>query len=297
MFTLKQLEVFISLSHKQRVIDVASEFQMSQSAISMSIKELEKIVGEKLFERIGKLLILNDRGTFFLEQIYPHVDALQKVYTNFSSQKIQGNLRLCASVTIANYLMPKYIDKYIKIHKNVKFSLKSTNTNDVIRLIKEGAYDIGFIENKCSDETLICKMIASDELVVVTTNQELAKKNMHFIDTLSSMKWIMREVGSGTRSTFLDTIYPQSVNIYMEFDNAETIKRFLKFSLNYISCLPRISVERELKEGSLFELPIRGYEFKRDFILIMRKDKKSSMLVDNFVKFISNYIYPHIGQR
>ncbi len=288
MFTLKQLEVFISLAQKQKVIEVASEFQMSQSAISMSIKELEKIVGEKLFERIGKRLTLNERGILFLEQVSLHVDALQKVYTNFSSQKIEGNLRLCASVTIANYLMPKYIDEYNKIHQNVKFSLKSTNTNDVIRFIKEGAYDIGFIEDKCNDEMLTCKKIASDELVVVTANQDLAKEEEHFIDTLATMQWIMREVGSGTRSTFLNAISPESVNIYMEFDHTETIKKFLKLSSNYISCLPRISVLQELKEGSLFELPIRGYEFKRDFILIMRKDKKSSMLVDDFMKFISN---------
>ncbi|MDD2358262.1 MAG: LysR family transcriptional regulator, partial [Thiovulaceae bacterium] len=258
MFTLKQLEVFISLAQKQKVIDVASEFQMSQSAISMSIKELEKIVGEKLFERIGKRLTLNERGILFWEQVALHIDALQKVYTNFSSQKIEGNLRLCASVTIANYLMPKYIDEYSKLHQNVKFSLKSTNTNDVIRFIKEGTYDIGFIEDKCSDEMLTCKKIASDELVVITANEELAKKSVHFIDTLASMQWIMREVGSGTRSTFLDTISPESVNIYMEFDHTETIKKFLKLSSNYISCLPRISVAQELHEGSLFELPIRG---------------------------------------
>ena len=287
MFTLKQLEVFISLAHKQRVIDVAVEFDMSQSAISMSIKELEKIVGEKLFEWIGKRLTLNERGVLFLEQIASHVEALQKVYTNFSSQKIEGSLRICASVTISNYLLPKYIDEYSHIHKNVKFSLKSANTNEVIRLIKEGVYDIGFIEDKCSDETLTCKKIGSDELVVVTSNSTLGQKEDHYIDSLSNMQWIMRESGSGTRSVFLDAISPESVNIYMEFDHTETIKKFLKLSPNYISCLPKISVEKELNEGSLFELKIRGYSFDRDFILIMRKDKKASMLVDDFTNFIS----------
>lgn len=287
MFTLKQLEVFIALAQSQKVIDVAQAFNMSQSAISMSIKELEKIVTEKLFERIGKRLTLNERGVLFLEQIAPHVDALQKVFTNFSSQKIEGNLRLCASVTIANYLMPNYIDAYSKLHTNVKFSLKSTNTNDVIRSIKEGIYDIGFIEDRCSDEMLTCKPIGADELVVITSNEALAQKKEHFIDTLSSMEWIMREVGSGTRSAFLSTIAPEVVNIHMEFDHTETIKKFLKLSPNYIACLPRISVEQELKEGSLFELHIRGYDFRRDFILILRKEKKSSMLVDDFMKFIS----------
>lgn len=288
MFTLKQLEVFISLAYKQKVIDVAMEFQLSQSAISMSIKELESIVGEKLFERIGKRLTLNERGVLFLELVTPQVNALRKVYANFSSQKIEGNLRLCASSTIANYLIPKYINRYNEAHQNVKFSLKSTNTNDVIKLIKNGTYDIGFIEDKCNDEMLICKKIASDELVVVVADRKLAKVKEHFIDTLASMQWIMREVGSGTRSTFLNTISPENINIYMEFDHTETIKNFLKLSPNYISCLPRISVEQELKDGSLFELPIRGYDFKRDFILIMRKDKKNSMLANDFMKFISN---------
>lgn len=290
MFTLKQLEVFISLARKQKVIDVATEFNMSQSAISMSIKELEKIIGENLFERIGKRLTLNERGVLFLEQIFEHVDSLEKVYTNFSSQKIEGSLRICASVTITNYLMPKYIDDYSRIHQNVKFSLKSANTNDVIRMIKEGAYDIGFIEDKCNDEALTCKKITTDELVVVTSNKELASKDEHYIDALSNMQWIMREVGSGTRAVFLDAISPETINIYMEFDHTETIKKFLRLSPNYISCLPRISVEKELNSGSLFELNIRGHSFERDFILIMRKDKKTSMLVDDFTKFISNSI-------
>lgn len=290
MFTLKQLEVFISLAHKQKVIDVATEFNMSQSAISMSIKELEKIVGENLFERIGKRLTLNERGVLFLELVSVHIDALQKVYANFSAQKIEGSLRICASVTITNYLMPKYIDEYSRIQHNVKFSLKSANTNEVIRMIKEGVYDLGFIEDKCNDEALTCRKIASDELVVVTSNKELSLEESYFIDNLADMQWIMREAGSGTRAVFLDAIFPEAINIYMEFDHTETIKKFLKLSSNYISCLPRLSVEKELEEGSLFEVPIRGYDFQRDFILIMRKDKKVSMLVDDFMKFISNSI-------
>jgi DNA-binding transcriptional LysR family regulator len=286
MFTLKQLEIFISLSQKQKVIDVAIEFGISQSAISMAIKELEKTVGERLFERIGKRLTLNERGVLFLEQIAEHVEALQKSFTNFSSQKIEGNLRLCASVTIASYLMPKYINDYSNMHQNVKFSLKSANTNDVIRSVKEGIYDIGFIEDRCNDEGLTCKKIGSDELVVLTTNEKLAREKEHFIDSIASMQWIMREVGSGTRSVFLDTIAPENINIYMEFDHTETIKKFLSLSQNYIACLPRISVEQELKEKKLFELRVRGYEFRRDFILIMRKDKKKSVLVDDFMKFL-----------
>ena len=285
MFTLKQLEIFISLAHKERVIDVANEFGMSQSAISMAVKELEKIVGENLFERIGKRLTLNERGVYFLEQVSSHVDGLQKSYISFSSQKIEGTLRICASMTITNYLMPRYIDEYSRINNNVKFTLKSANTNDVLHLVKEGIYDIGFIEDRCSDEAVTCKKITTDELVVVCSNKEMSQQDSYFIDALAHMQWIMRESGSGTRSVFLETIAPETVDIYMEFDHTETIKKFLKLSPNYISCLPRISVEKELEDGSLVELNIRGHKFERDFLLIMRKEKKASMLVDDFTNF------------
>jgi len=62
MYSIKQLELFISLARTQRVVETAKEYEMSQSAVSMSTRELEKELGEPLFDRIGKKLILNDRG-------------------------------------------------------------------------------------------------------------------------------------------------------------------------------------------------------------------------------------------
>ncbi|MDD4883683.1 LysR family transcriptional regulator, partial [Sulfuricurvum sp.] len=67
MFTLRQLEIFAVLAESSRVIDVAEHLSMSPSAVSMAVRELEKEVGEELFERIGKRLILNERGRLFYQ--------------------------------------------------------------------------------------------------------------------------------------------------------------------------------------------------------------------------------------
>jgi len=286
MFTLKQLNIFIALARTQKVVEVAREFNITQAAVSMSIKELENILSERLFERIGKRLTLNERGIFLLEQVSLHVEALQSVYTNFTTHKLEGHLRICASATISDYVLPDLIDDYFYANQNIRFVLKSVNTKDVLRYIKNGEFDIGFIEGGYDDETIISQTIMKDDLVVVTSDASLAKKSSHYIDSLSSKQWILREVGSGTRSVFLETIRPNKVNIYMELDHTQTIIKFLKLRTDYISCLPRRSVQQELAEGVLFEIKIRGYKFQREFKLITREDKQASILVKNFISFI-----------
>lgn len=288
MFSLKQLNIFIALARMQKVVDVASKFNITQAAISMSIKELENILSERLFERIGKRLILNERGSLLLEQVTSHVEVLQEVFDNFTTQKLEGHLRICASATISDYLLPTFIDEYFNFSKNVKFLLKSANTKDVIKYIKSGEFDIGFIEGNYDDESLISKVLMKDELIVVSSDKQLSQKGAKFIDSISDKQWILREVGSGMRSIFLDTISPSKVNIHMELDHTQTIKKFLKLRKNYISCLPKRAVEKELQEGILFEIKIKGYVFQREFKLIIREDRKVSALINNFTNFITS---------
>lgn len=286
MFTLKQLKIFIALARTQKVVEVAREFNITQAAVSMSIKELENILSERLFERIGKRLTLNERGSLLLEQVSSHVESLDNVYANFTTHKLEGHLRICASATISDYVLPDLIDDYIHANPNIKFLLKSVNTKDVLRYIKNGEFDIGFIESNYDDETIVSQTIMKDDLVVVSSDAALAKKSSHYIDVLAQKKWILREVGSGTRSVFLDTIKPHKINIYMELDHMQTIIKFLKLRADYISCLPRRSVQQELEEGTLFETKIRGYKFQREFKLVTREDKQTSILVENFINFI-----------
>lgn len=286
MFTLKQLNIFIALARTQKVVEVAHQFNITQAAVSMSIKELENILSERLFERIGKRLTLNERGAFLLEQVSSHVESLNNTYDNFTTHKLEGHLRICASATISDYVLPDLIDDYFHTNVNIKFLLKSINTKDVLRYIKNGEFDIGFIEGNYNDEAIISQTIMKDELIVVSSDAALAKKSSHYIDSLLSKQWILREVGSGTRSVFLDAIRPNKINIYMELDHTQTIIKFLKLRSDYISCLPRRSVEHELQEGTLFELKIRGYKFQREFKIVTREDKHSSMLVQNFINFI-----------
>jgi DNA-binding transcriptional LysR family regulator len=199
-----------------------------------------------------------------------------------------GELRITASVTIADYLMPKLLNDYLGAYEGLHLKLKSANTSDVIRQVKSGECDFGFIEGACLDSTIECNVLMQDELVVVSRDSGFKTGETLFIDQLVNKKWILREEGSGTRSVFLNTIAPldKELNIFMEFGSIEAIKNFLLSDDAYLSVLPRICVLHELEEEKLFEVRIKNMTFQRDFILIKRHDRIESALMKHFKDFV-----------
>ena len=270
MYSFKQLELFTSLARTQRVVETAKEYEMSQSAVSMSIRELEKELKEQLFDRIGKKLVLNDRGNFLLQECEQPLERLRNIYASFSDAKLMGELRISASATVADYFMPTLINDYLQQHEGMHLRLSSANSSDVIERVKSGEIDLGFIEGACKDNNIECHVLMQDELIVVTGDHAFKEHDPLFIDQLLEKRWVMREEGSGTRSVFLNTIAPldKELNVFMEFGSIEAIKNFLESGRDYFTVLPRITVEDDLRSGKLFKVHVRNMEFHRDFILV-----------------------------
>ncbi|HIC42758.1 MAG TPA: LysR family transcriptional regulator, partial [Sulfurimonas sp.] len=119
MFSLRQIELFISVSQANTLIDVANKYKMSQSAISMALKELENHLDEKLFERLGKKLILNERGRLFLNEVQPLFLELKSLHQTFTQNHFRGEINIGASLTTAHYIMPQLMTSYMKERNNV----------------------------------------------------------------------------------------------------------------------------------------------------------------------------------
>ncbi len=288
MFTLRQLEIFVALAESSRVIDVAESLRMSPSAVSMAVRELEKEVGEELFERIGKRLVLNERGRFFDERARSIVDASGDLYESFRADRGGGHLHLAASVTISNYLLPAWIGDYRSEHMGVKVSLKTANSTEVIEMVRSGGCDLGFIEGRFEEGDLESLRLRDDELVVITSDPALAERPF-YIDELAQRRWVLRERGSGTREIFLSRIAPvdRELRIDMEFEHNEAIKRYLIHDMQALSCLPRLSVADELGAGKMYEVRIAAHRFDREFRLIWRREQTFTRVVSDFKRYVS----------
>ena len=286
MFTLKEIEFFLTLCEYESVSKTAEELLVTQSAVSLAVKSLEEKLGEKIFDRIGKKLILNERGRYFKDIIKPHFLALKDAKSVFAKNRVFGKLRVIASKTISNYLLAEPIYRFLSDFKEAKIEKKTQNSHVIAEKILNGEADIGFVESEIKEIDIKSEKIADDELIVVTGDRELAQKE-RFMDTLLEKKWILRERGSGTREIFLKNIgdLSKKLHIFLEFSELEEIKSVL-YHKDTLTCISNYAVKRELEDKKLFRIKIKNILFNRNLYLIYHKNKTKTKLFEEFVSFI-----------
>ena len=286
--TIRQMEIFLEVANIGHLTKVAEKMGLSQSAISMSIKELENIIGHKLFDRINKKLVLNEKGRAFAETIAPIISRLNDIEEEFKNDENNGELFIGVSTTIADYLMPSVICQYMNSYPYVKVNLKIGNTRNVAKMVENGTIDLGFVEGKVDSPSIKQEIIGLDELIVVTGDRYLATSQDEFyIDNLLNKQWILREEGSGTREVFLTHLgdLASKLNLFLELGHPESIKNMLIQSKKCLTCLPKISVIKELESKELYEIKIKNLKFERQFLLIYHKDKYKTSLLNKFIYF------------
>jgi len=216
------------------------------------------------------------------------VSKLNDIEEEFKNDENNGELLIGVSTTIADYLIPPIICDYMKSYPQVKVNLKIGNTREIADLIESGAVDLGFVEGNVDSTSIKQEIVGPDELIVVTGDRELAEKQeSYYIDKLLDKRWILREEGSGTREVFLTHLgdLAAQINLFLELRHPESIKNMLIQSKKCLTCLPRISVMKELERGELYELKIKKLKFERQFLLIYHKDKYKTSLLSKFIYF------------
>lgn len=285
--TLKELNFFYKLCENPQVTQVASELNISQSAISLAIKSLENSLNEQLFDRIGKKLILNEKGKYFKEKTLPSYLALMDAQTIFQENKLAGNIKIASSRTISNYIMPNIYYDFLTKYKDVKLDISTINSSKIIEKILKSELDIGLIEVDTQNSSLIKEKLSDDELIVVTSDKNYLKEA--FIDTIKK-RWILREIGSGTREIFINQIgeISKELDIFMQLQDFEEIKKIVLNNPDTVTAISKIIVEEELKEKKLFQIKLKNLKLKREFYLVYHKEKTKNLLFETLIEFLKN---------
>lgn len=274
--TLKQLEYFFEVCKTSSITKSAKNIGISQSTLSLSIKDLETSLKTVLFDRVGKNLLVNENGRLFYEKTMPLVLELQNI-KNMTKHGNQIKINLHSSQNIGMYLLPKAL---LDLTQIAKINLKITNSESIIKNILNNICDIGIIESLKYDTSLITKKICDDELVVVSGDKNFSKKEI-YIDELCDEKWILRENGSGLKDTFLSNL-PSNVNLntITQINNTKAIIELIR-NERIFSCIPKFILKNEAKNG-IYEVKIKNIKFIRTLNLIYRKEKEKN---DIFLEF------------
>jgi DNA-binding transcriptional LysR family regulator len=256
----------------------------------MALQELESNLKTKFFERRNKKLILNENGRLLLEKSSLLLKEFEELENSFLENGVSGRLRIGASQTIGDYIMPRLIYAFMQKYPESKCELIVANTKDIIEMIDNGELDIGFVEGLVHGQKLETKQWMDDELLIVASDKEMFKKDEYKLEEISSFKWILREKGSGTRAIFEEGLSEgfDKLNIFLTLGHNEAIKKIVEQS-DSLTCLSRLAVQKELDSGALFEIKIKNFVFKRKLLRLLHKEKYQSKLLKSFMEFVENF--------
>lgn len=283
-YTLRQLEVFLTIAHSQNLTRAANELAMSQSAASSALKDFESQFELQLFDRVGKRLKLNEQG----RQLRPKAEALLAQAKELEQALIQhadaGPLNIGATLSIGNYLAVGMMAEYMRAHPHSPVQLEVANTEQIAERVINYQLDTGLIEGELNHPELDVIPWRTDELAVFChPDHPLARKQQAHQqnngaaindDDLRAAQWILREPGSGTRQAFdraLHGLLPE-LDITLELQHTEAIKRAVEAQLG-IGCLSLITLKDAFERGSLIHIKLSERDFQRQLYLIIHRQK------------------------
>jgi DNA-binding transcriptional LysR family regulator len=198
-----------------------------------------------------------------------------------------GILRIGASTTIGNYLLPAIVGRFSRRHRRAGIELVVANTNQIEEKLGAGYLDIGFIEGPSHQGNLINTDWCDDELVVIASPRHAwAKKGAVSLRELKKAPWLAREPGSGTREVFERAMIEVGLKaeVKIELGHTEAIKNGVTGNLG-VACLSRLAVAKEIAHGWLAEIktPLR---LQRKLSVIQRHTASSTPLFKAMLKFV-----------
>jgi DNA-binding transcriptional LysR family regulator len=293
--SLKQLQVFVNTAKAESISIGAEKSFISQAAASMSLSQLENLLGTTLFDRVGKRIRLNSNGESLLTkaiQILDQVEEFEAFALNDNS--LSGKLIVGASTTIANYLLPKYVAKFKELHPQVDIELISSNTQDIISEVEKLNCDVAFVEGECHSNMVATTFWKKDNLKVISrTNHPLAKESDISVKSLLEYPWVTREVGSGTHQLIIKALGGNIKDLKKAIIlNTDGAKKQYVCNSNALTCISELSIADSNKDCGYTELKIKTDELKldRNFYKLLHKKKYHTNITRAFCDFIEKNI-------
>ena len=309
--TLRQLQIFTAVARRGSTTAAGQELSLSQSATSAALNELERVLDLQLFDRAGKRLMLNDNGRMLLPRALALLDnAIEIERLGHGLAGMPPPLRLGASTTIGNYVLPRILPPYLgQWHAqdigHWHYTVMIGNTAEVCRQVADFELDIGLIEGSCHEPELIALAWLRDELQIVSSPAMVEKwrsggsdprrapvgggRNTVPTALLREQVWLLRERGSGTREAVAAALLPEfhSYQRSIELGSSEAIKRAVAEGLG-VACLSQWVVADMLLNGQLARVQTTLPVIMRQCHIVLHRQKRASDGLRKFIDHVSD---------
>ena len=293
MITLiEELKTFIAVVDKKSFTKAATSINISQPSVSLHIVILEKYFNTRLIERSNKQrnILITQTGEMLYKKAKQIISLLDETKEELDSyhDSTSGTLKIGASMTIGEFLLPSILGEFIKEYPNINLEVTILNTHDIYEKFKNYNIDIALTEGTVPKHDYTFKNFYKDTMVVVTPNCFTYNKKTVFATCLSNQTWIHREEGSGTG---------ENINLFL---NSEGIspKNFVILGSNYaikeavrhnlgLSFISSLVVSNAVSNNELKILPTKT-NYNRYFTYLIHQ-KNLPRIATLFVEKLEKY--------
>ena len=295
--TLEQIRIFVAVATREHVTQAARDLNLTQSATSAAVAALEAQYQTKLFDRIGRGIVLTAAGKAFLieaKSILTRVAAAEAVHDDLAGLA-RGTLSLAASQTIANYWLSAVIHRFNAAHPAITLTLAIGNTEQVAALVRDGTADLGFVEGRVDDPVLTPQAVADDEMVLVgPAGHALCDGRPVTAAALRQARWVLREQGSGTRAVFERALERfglglADLDIAFNLPSNEAVRSAVEAGAG-VTVVSKLVVAGALKAGTLTAATISFPS--RPFYSLRHKEHHQTQAARAFLRIVSDLSAP-----
>ena len=295
-FDLRELEIFRRVVELRSYSKAAESVHLAQASVSERMATLERRVGTKLLDRIGREIVPNKAGELLYKLAVKHLEL--KRQTRIDLEEFlgvrKGDIQIGGSTIPAEYILPGIIKRFRESYPDVIVRLSIGDSDEISREVSKGSFELGVVGSKGKVTGLVYEEIWKDELVLVvpSTHRWARKKSVSFED-LCKEPFIQREAGSGTRQIFerrlrtSHSIGLDAFRVVSQLGSSTAVKEGIKNGLG-ISIISRRAVEEEVKAGSLRIIPVEKLSLSRSFYLIRDRRRTLSPLCRAFSHFLQS---------
>ncbi|WP_333785105.1 LysR family transcriptional regulator [Thermocrinis sp.] len=298
MIDITKLKTFVAVADLGSFSKASEILYITQPAVTQQIKALEKMVGAKLFQRQSGRIVLTEEG----KRIYALAKSLLKDYESLMEEmaKIKKDFKdtlfVGISTTLSEYKVPELLVEFHSQMPGISIKAFVENSQQIEEGLSSGVLNIGLIEREPSEKFRAVRWFY-DEIVFFThPSHPFAELGEINPEDLYSAELIFREVSSGTRRVVKEELERLGViferlKIKIEINCGRSILSMVKNG-HGCSFLSRGILEKDLQEGNIVEVKIRGFNARRWYYIVFPEDSKTTFLANKFAKFLLSKALP-----
>ncbi|WP_282938886.1 LysR family transcriptional regulator [Paenibacillus sp. RC67] len=290
------LRVFVMVVEQSHFSRAAELLNLSQPGVSLHIRNLENEFGTKLVHRSSKHVKVTEAGAILYKQAKQMLALYDTAKEDIRQlrDEVAGTLKVGASLTIGEYVLPRFLAEFTYQYPQIDISVMIANTEEIAQAVRANELDIGLVEGRVEHAEIELQppFMADDMVLVASTDHPLcsAKKGVDS-ELLQDYVWVLRESGSGTRAfsdQFMEKLGIRMKRSYV-FNSSQGVKEAVVAGLG-IAMLSRLVVRKDLEAGELCSIMVKNTRLVRDFRIVQdRKTAVETMASKMFIQKLRQF--------